>query len=107
MAVNKIYYFFFVGCEDIITENISVDNILSILSWSSEPHGSQWVKRQALQFMKEEILQIIHSSMFYELTKDHLMDMLCSDFLQVITSSFLISYKCKIYILHAQIYFRK
>jgi len=46
--------------------------------------------------MKEEILQIIHSPMFYELTKDHLMDMLCSDFLQVMTSCFLISSKCKI-----------
>ncbi|XP_063430369.1 BTB/POZ domain-containing protein 7-like [Mytilus trossulus] len=70
------------GCEDIITEHISVDNILSILNWSSEPHGSEWVHRQAIQFMREEFLQIIQSPIFYELTKEQLIDVVCSDFLQ-------------------------
>lgn len=73
----------YLGCEDIITEHISVDNILSILNWSSEPHGSEWVHRQAIQFMREEFLQIIQSPIFYELTKEQLIDVVCSDFLQV------------------------
>lgn len=73
----------YLGCEDIITEHISVDNILSILNWSSEPHGSEWVHRQAIQFMREEFLQIIQSPTFYELTKEQLIDIVCSDFLQV------------------------
>ncbi|XP_013414062.1 BTB/POZ domain-containing protein 7 [Lingula anatina] len=70
------------GCEDIIVDNLSLDNLLSILSWSSEPHGSQWVHRQALHFLQEEFLQAAHSPIFYELNKEYLIAAIQSDFVQ-------------------------
>lgn len=70
------------GCEDIIVESIAVENLTSILTWSSEPHGSQWVHRQALHFLREEFLQLLHSPLFCEMSKDYLIAAICSDFLQ-------------------------
>lgn len=70
------------GCEDIIAEGLSLDNLVSILSWSSEPHGSQWVHNQALHFIREEFLQILHSSVLMELSREYLKEALSSDFLQ-------------------------
>ena len=71
------------GCEDIIADNITTENLLSILNWSSEAHGSKWVLRQALHFLREEFLQIMNSPVLFDLTKDHLIEALSSDFLQV------------------------
>ncbi|XP_033736507.1 LOW QUALITY PROTEIN: BTB/POZ domain-containing protein 7-like [Pecten maximus] len=70
------------GCEDIIVEHISIDNLMNILSWSSEPHGSQWVHRQALHYLREEFLQVIHSPVLLDLSKEYLIEALSSDFLQ-------------------------
>lgn len=70
------------GCEDIIAENITVENIISILTWSAEPHGSSWVHRQALHFLREEFMQVANSPVLYELTKSHLIETLSSDLLQ-------------------------
>ena len=47
------------GCEDIIIDNLSPDCLMSVLAWSSEPHGSPWVHRQALAYLTEEFLQVI------------------------------------------------
>lgn len=85
---------FYVGCEDIIAEGLSLDNLVSILSWSSEPHGSQWVHNQALHFIREEFLQILHSSVLMELSREYLKEALSSDFLQV--RSILSSYACNV-----------
>ncbi|KAK3583322.1 hypothetical protein CHS0354_038932 [Potamilus streckersoni] len=70
------------GCEDIITDSITVDNVVSILNWSSEPHGSKWVLRQALHFLREEFIQVANSPVLFELNKVHLIETLSSDFLQ-------------------------
>lgn len=70
------------GCEDIIIEHINLENLISILSWSSEPHGSQWVHRQALHYLTEEFLQVVHSPVLFELNKEYLIEALSSDFLQ-------------------------
>ena len=48
----------FSGCEDIIVVSLNVDNLVSVLMWSSEPHGSQWVHRQTLHYLKEEFVQV-------------------------------------------------
>lgn len=88
------YKQFCVGCEDIIAEGLSLDNLVSILSWSSEPHGSQWVHNQALHFIREEFLQILHSSVLMELSREYLKEALSSDFLQV--RSTLSSYTCNV-----------
>ncbi|KFQ65241.1 BTB/POZ domain-containing protein 7, partial [Phaethon lepturus] len=70
------------GCEDIIAESISLDTLIAILKWSSQPYGSKWVHRQALHFLCEEFTQIMTSDVFYELSKDHLLTAIQSDYLQ-------------------------
>ncbi|ESO97990.1 hypothetical protein LOTGIDRAFT_92273, partial [Lottia gigantea] len=70
------------GCEDMIVESINTENLVSILSWSSEAHGSMWVHRQALHYLTEEYLQIAHSPVLFELSKNYLIEALSSDFLQ-------------------------
>lgn len=72
------------GCEDIIAESISLDTLVAILKWSSHPYGSKWVHRQALHFLCEEFSQVMTSDVFYELSKDHLLTAIQSDYLQVI-----------------------
>ncbi|XP_060571333.1 BTB/POZ domain-containing protein 7-like [Ruditapes philippinarum] len=70
------------GCEDIIADNITVDNLISVLTWSAEPHGSSWVSRQALHFLREEFIQVANSPVLFELSKSHLIETLSSDLLQ-------------------------
>lgn len=71
------------GCEDIIVESLSFDNLVSVLRWSDQPHGSEWVRRQALHFLREEFSVIAASPVLYDLDKVHLVQILQSDFLQV------------------------
>lgn len=75
------------GCEDIIAESISLDTLIAILKWSSHPYGSKWVHRQALHFLCEEFSQVMTSDVFYELSKDHLLTAIQSDYLQVIIAT--------------------
>ncbi|XP_017546360.1 BTB/POZ domain-containing protein 7-like isoform X1 [Pygocentrus nattereri] len=70
------------GCEDIIVESISLESLISILKWSSQPYGSKWVHRQAMHFLCEEFSQIMTSEVLYELTKDQLLAAIQSDYLQ-------------------------
>ncbi|XP_072348586.1 BTB/POZ domain-containing protein 7 isoform X1 [Scyliorhinus torazame] len=70
------------GCEDIVMESISLDTLISILKWSSQPYGSKWVYRQALNFLCEEFTSVMISDVFFELGKDHLPTVLQSDYLQ-------------------------
>ncbi|XP_033892634.1 BTB/POZ domain-containing protein 7 [Acipenser ruthenus] len=70
------------GCEDIIMESISLDSLIVILRWSSQPYGSKWVYRQALHFLCEEFSQVMTSDVLYELNKDDLLTAIQSDYLQ-------------------------
>ncbi|XP_053638043.1 BTB/POZ domain-containing protein 7 isoform X3 [Cherax quadricarinatus] len=70
------------GCEDMIVESLSLDNLVSILRWSGEAHGSAWVHRQALHFLREEFSQVAQSGVLLELEKSTLLEALTSDFLQ-------------------------
>ena len=72
-------------CEDIIVSFLSLENILKILSWSSEPHGSVWVKRQCLRFLREEFANVANASpptTLLELSETDMVSLLESDFLQ-------------------------
>ena len=72
-------------CEDIVVSYLSLDNILKILSWSSEPHGSGWVKRQCLRFLREEFANVANASpptTLVELSEADMLTLLESDFLQ-------------------------
>ncbi|OTF72084.1 BTB/POZ domain-containing protein [Euroglyphus maynei] len=62
---------------------MNLDTLLLILKWSEQSHGSPWVKRQALTFLKEEFSSIIsQQSLLYQLDYAHLCDVLKSDFLE-------------------------
>lgn len=70
------------GCEDIIVESLSLDSLVPILKWSSQPYGSKWVHRQAMHFLCEEFSQVVSSDVLYELGKEHLLGAIQSDYLQ-------------------------
>ncbi|KZS20813.1 BTB/POZ domain-containing protein 7 [Daphnia magna] len=70
------------GCEDVIVDNLSLDNLPQVLRWSELPHGSPWVRRQALQLLREEFSAIAQAPVLLELDKNHLVEALQSDFLQ-------------------------
>ena len=72
-----------VGCEDLVLESLSADTLVQILHWSREAHGSSWVHRQALHFLKEEFLSIAHSPVLHDLNHSYLLHASKSDFLQV------------------------
>lgn len=66
-----------------MADSIAVDNLMSVLAWSAEPHGSEWLHRQARHFLHEEFLQVAHSQVLLELSRDHMVQLVQSDFLQV------------------------
>ncbi|XP_076873732.1 BTB/POZ domain-containing protein 7 [Brachyhypopomus gauderio] len=70
------------GCEDIVVESISLDTVVAILKWSSQPYGSKWVHRQALHFLCEEFSHVMMSEVLYDLSKEHLQMAIQSDYLQ-------------------------
>ncbi|XP_066155348.1 BTB/POZ domain-containing protein 7 [Euwallacea fornicatus] len=70
------------GCEDLILEALSLDTLPAVLQWSSQPHGSAWVHRQALHFLREEFQPVSQSPVFYLLDKEHIIEVLKSPFLQ-------------------------
>lgn len=70
------------GCEDLILEWLTLDALPAVLKWSSQPHGSAWVHRQALHFLREEFSQVASSPVLHQLDKFHLIQVLQSDFLQ-------------------------
>lgn len=71
------------GCEDVLVDHLCLDNLPAMLRWSELPHGSPWVRRQALQLLREEFSSIAQASVLLELDKAHLIEALQSDFLQV------------------------
>uniref|UniRef100_A0A3Q2UBK7 BTB (POZ) domain containing 7 n=1 Tax=Fundulus heteroclitus TaxID=8078 RepID=A0A3Q2UBK7_FUNHE len=70
------------GCEDIVVESLSLDSLVPILKWSAQPYGSKWVHRQAMHFLCEEFSQVVTSDVLYELSKEHLLSAIQSDYLQ-------------------------
>ncbi len=71
------------GCEDIVIESLSAENMLHVLNWSQEAHGSAWVHRQTLHFLREEFLAIAQSPVLCELSREYMVEAVKSDFLQV------------------------
>ena len=82
LRVNKVVVVV-LGCEDIILEELSPSTLLCTLEWSSCAHGSDWVYRQAMQFLQDEFVNIAQSEVFPFLPKKYLVETLKSDFLQV------------------------
>ncbi|CAG0897944.1 unnamed protein product [Darwinula stevensoni] len=70
------------ACEDLIVESLAPQTLLAILSWSQEAHGSKWVRRQALAYLREEFSQIAQTPVLLNLDKEVFAEALQSDFLQ-------------------------
>lgn len=79
------------GCEDIILEELSPSTLLPTLEWSSFPHGSDWVYRQAMQFLQDEFVNIAQSDAFPLVPRKYLVEALKSDFLQACEHDVLLS----------------
>ncbi|XP_064483726.1 BTB/POZ domain-containing protein 7-like isoform X2 [Ornithodoros turicata] len=69
-------------CEDALVELLSPETLLAVLEWSDLPHGSPFVRRQALAFLRDEFSALATSPAFLQLSKHHLLQVLQSDFLQ-------------------------
>lgn len=72
-----------VGAEDIVIQELSPMSLLASLEWSDKPHGSHWVYRQTMHYLREEFLNLVHLDVFLNLPKQFLIEALKSDFLQV------------------------
>ncbi|KAK5639289.1 hypothetical protein RI129_011781 [Pyrocoelia pectoralis] len=70
------------GCEDLILEWLSLETLCVVLQWSHQPHGSAWVHRQALHFLREEFQAVTQSSVLHQLDKMQLSQALKNPFLQ-------------------------
>lgn len=70
------------GCEDLILEWLTLDTLATVLHWSCQPHGSAWVHRQALHFLREEFQPVVQSPVLHQLDKQHFIEVLQSSFLQ-------------------------
>ncbi|XP_030748501.1 BTB/POZ domain-containing protein 7 isoform X2 [Sitophilus oryzae] len=70
------------GCEDLILEALSMDTLPAVLQWARQPHGSAWVHRQALHFLREEFQPVSQSPVLHQLDKAHIIEVLKSPFLQ-------------------------
>ena len=83
LSIFSMYISIISDCEDIIIDSLCLDNLVPILQWSTEAHGSPWVHRQALNYLQEEFLQVAHSNMLLDLSHSYLLQAISSDFLQV------------------------
>lgn len=70
------------GCEDLILEYLTLESLPTVLKWGSQPHGSAWVHRQALHYLREEFQPVASSSILHQLDHVHLANVLQSHFLQ-------------------------
>lgn len=70
------------GCEDLILEFLTLDTISTVLKWSNQPHGSEWVYRQTCHYLREEFSAIVGSPVLHQLDKSQFIEALQSNFLQ-------------------------
>ena len=69
--------------EDIIIDSLTVEILPSVLKWANCPHGSAFVRRQAMLFLREEFVHLINAPSFLDLSRSTLVELVQSDFLQV------------------------
>ena len=61
---------------------LPIPNHVFFHRWGSQPHGSAWVHRQALHYLREEFQPVASSSILHQLDHAHLTNVLQSHFLQ-------------------------
>ena len=78
------------ACEDLLMQLMSVDNVVTILNWSLNAHGSAWISRQALQFLEEEFFNVSNKmEVLGSLSQSTIVRLLKSDFTQASESEVL------------------
>ncbi|XP_065343892.1 BTB/POZ domain-containing protein 7 isoform X2 [Cloeon dipterum] len=70
------------GCEDLILEMLTPNNLATVLAWGARPYGSAWVYRQAVNYLRDEFQPFSQSPVLLQLSAEHLREALSSDFLQ-------------------------
>ena len=72
------------NCEDVLMQLMTTQNVIDILSWSLQPHGSSWVARQAYQYLEEEFSSLSsNTELLGKIDEETLVRILKSDFTQV------------------------
>ena len=72
------------SCEDVLMQLMTTQNVIDILQWSIQPHGSAWIARQAHQFLEEDFFSFASNiEILGRLDEDTLIRILKSDFTQV------------------------
>jgi len=68
-------------CEDVIFDNLNVSSLLGVLEWSTQPSGSKYVYRQALNFFSDEFCSLCKASVFLaNLPHRFLLEIIKNDF---------------------------
>jgi len=70
-------------CEDLLVDSISLDNIISLIKWAKESHGSNYVYRNCIVYLREDFSSFSSSPGFYELDRHTFCELISSDFVQV------------------------
>nr|CAB3226443.1 BTB/POZ domain-containing protein 7-like [Phallusia mammillata] len=68
------------GCENALVDMLSVSNVTSILRWSSQPHGSKWLRRQTIRYIRDNFLQLSSSGVLNSMTCSEMSEIIRSDF---------------------------
>ena len=72
------------SCEDVLMQLMTTQNVIDILQWSLQPHGSAWIARQAQQFLEEDFFSFAsNSEILGTVDEKTLIRILKSDFTQV------------------------
>ena len=72
------------SCEDVLMQLMTTQNVIDILQWSLQPHGSAWIARQAHQFLEEDFFSFAsNTEILGRLDEQTLIRILKSDFTQV------------------------
>lgn len=77
------------NCEDAIVQRLNETNVVEVLEWSGQPHGSAWVHRQTMQYLLEDFVHVTSSAALENINKDTLKTVISSDFVQASESDIL------------------
>jgi len=55
---GKVLTFRIARCEDLLLKGISSSNIVGMLGWASQPHGSLWLRRQIIRSIRDNFAQV-------------------------------------------------
>jgi len=70
-------------------DSISLDNIITLIKWSKESHGSKYVYRNCIVYLREDYINFCASPGYYELDRHTFCEILSSDFVQASESDIL------------------